>query len=276
MILTAKDKQLTLDRPHIMGVLNVTPDSFSDGGKFNSVDAALSQAQAMIEAGVSIIDIGGESTRPGAPEVSLEEELARVIPIIQAIRAQFDVWISIDTSKAVVMEQAIQAGADMINDVRALQEPGALDVAARAKVPVCLMHMQGKPCTMQEKPNYQDVLADVRDFLVERMAACESAGIDKSQLVLDPGFGFGKTIEHNYHLLGHLEAFHTLELPLLVGMSRKSMIFKLLDQQPAECMVGSVTCAAIAALKGAHIIRVHDVAETLQAMSVIQAMQHNY
>ena len=276
MILKANNKTLVLDRPHVMGILNVTPDSFSDGGKFNSLDNALQQAERMVQAGVSIIDIGGESTRPGAPDVSLEEELARVVPAIKAIRAKFDVWISIDTSKAEVMRQAVEAGADLINDVRALQEPGALQVAADANVPICLMHMKGQPRTMQANPSYDDVLQDVEAFLQERVEACEAVGISKEQLILDPGFGFGKTIEHNYHLLAHLEKFHSLGLPVLAGMSRKSMIFKLLDKVPADCMVASVTCATIAAMKGAQIIRVHDVEETLEAMKIIEVMNNNH
>ncbi|ELK8589392.1 TPA: dihydropteroate synthase [Vibrio vulnificus] len=275
MILRSQKKSLDLSFPVVMGILNVTPDSFSDGGQFNALDAALAQAERMIAAGVSIIDIGGESTRPGAPEVSLEEELKRVIPAIQAIRQKHDVWISIDTSKAEVMKQAIEAGADLINDVRALLEPGALAVAAKAQVPICLMHMQGQPRSMQHNPSYQDVLKEVGEFLEERVAACEEAGIAKELLILDPGFGFGKTIEHNYHLLAHLEAFHQLGLPVLAGMSRKSMVFKLLNKKPAECMVASVTCATIAAMKGAQIIRVHDVEETVEAMRVIQMMHKN-
>ncbi|EJB0230935.1 dihydropteroate synthase [Vibrio vulnificus] len=275
MILRSQKKSLDLSFPVVMGILNVTPDSFSDGGQFNALDAALVQAERMIAAGVSIIDIGGESTRPGAPEVSLEEELKRVIPAIQTIRQKHDVWISIDTSKAEVMKQAIEAGADLINDVRALQEPGALAVAAKAQVPICLMHMQGQPRSMQHNPSYQDVLKEVGEFLEERVAACEEAGIAKELLILDPGFGFGKTIEHNYHLLAHLEAFHQLGLPILAGMSRKSMVFKLLNKKPAECMVASVTCATIAAMKGAQIIRVHDVEETVEAMRVIQMMHKN-
>ncbi|KWU00551.1 dihydropteroate synthase [Vibrio toranzoniae] len=276
MILKANNKTLVLDRPHVMGILNVTPDSFSDGGKFNSLDNALLQAERMIQAGVSIIDIGGESTRPGAPDVSLEEELSRVIPTIKAIRAKFDVWISIDTSKPEVMREAVEAGADLINDVRALQEPGALEAAADANVPVCLMHMKGQPRTMQSTPNYDDVLKDVEDFLTERVESCEAVGISKEQLILDPGFGFGKTIEHNYHLLAHLDKFHSLGLPILAGMSRKSMIYKLLDKVPADCMVASVTCATIAAMKGAQIIRVHDVEDTLEAMKIIEVMNNNH
>lgn len=276
MILRSHKKQLDLSTPQIMGILNVTPDSFSDGGQFTHLDAALRQVEKLIQAGATIIDIGGESTRPGAPEVSLEEELNRVIPVVKALRASSDVWISVDTSKAEVMRQAIEAGADLINDIRALQEPGALEIAAKAQVPICLMHMQGQPRSMQHSPNYQDVLREVGEFLRERVKVCEQAGIAKELLILDPGFGFGKTLEHNYHLLAHLESFHQFGLPLLAGMSRKSMIFKLLDKKPADCMVASVTCATIAALKGAQIIRVHDVEETVEAMKIIQMMKNNH
>ncbi|MEH0742041.1 dihydropteroate synthase [Vibrio cholerae] len=276
MILKANNKTLDLSTPQVMGILNVTPDSFSDGGQFNSLERALEQAQRMIDAGVTIIDIGGESTRPGAPDVSLEEELARVVPIIQAIRARSDVWISIDTSKAQVMAQAIAAGADIINDVRALQEPGALEVAAQSGLPICLMHMKGQPRTMQANPSYDDLLVEVGEFLQERMQACQAAGIDKAQLILDPGFGFGKTLEHNYHMLAHLEQFHRFGLPLLAGMSRKSMLFKLLDKAPAECMAASVSCATIAAMKGAQMIRVHDYEQTLDAMKVVEMVKANH
>lgn len=275
MILQANQKTLSLDTPQVMGIVNVTPDSFSDGGKFNSVDAALEQVEAMIAAGVTIVDIGGESTRPGAPDVELQEELERVIPVIQAIRERFDVWISVDTSKAEVMRQAVAAGADIINDVRALQEPGALEVAAEAGVPICLMHMQGQPRTMQANPTYEDLLTDVAQFLQERISACEAVGITREQLIMDPGFGFGKTLEHNYHLLAHLDKFHQFGLPVLAGMSRKSMIFKLLDKAPADCLAGSLACATLAAAKGAQIIRVHDAAETVEAMKVVQMMQSN-
>lgn len=269
-------KTLELDRPHVMGILNTTPDSFSDGGRYITLDKALERAEKMIAAGVSIIDIGGESTRPGAPDVTLEEELQRVIPVVKAIRERNPaVWISVDTSKAEVMRQSVAAGADLINDIRSLTEPGALEVAAEANVPVCIMHMQGQPKTMQNAPQYDDVLADVEAFLVERMAVCEAAGIARENIILDPGFGFGKSIEHNYHLLANLEQFHRFGLPVLAGMSRKSMIFKLLDKQPADCMVASVTCASIAAMKGAQIIRVHDVEETLEAMTIIQTMNKN-
>ncbi|EGR0198245.1 dihydropteroate synthase [Vibrio alginolyticus] len=275
MMITANNKSLDLSRPHVMAILNVTPDSFSDGGKYNSIELALAQVDKMIKAGVSIVDVGGESTRPGAPDVSLEEELRRVVPVIKAIREKYDVWISVDTSKAEVMRQAIDAGADLINDIRSLQEPGALEVAAEANLPICLMHMKGQPRTMQVDPHYDDLMGDVSAFLEERIAACEAAGIDKSQLILDPGFGFGKTIEHNYHMLAHLEKFHEFGLPILAGMSRKSMIFKLLDKPAAECTNASVVCATIAAMKGAQIIRVHDFEETIEAMRVVEMTKNN-
>ncbi|EOX4441538.1 TPA: dihydropteroate synthase [Vibrio alginolyticus] len=275
MMITANNKSLDLSRPHVMAILNVTPDSFSDGGKYNSIELALAQVDKMIKAGVSIVDVGGESTRPGAPDVSLEEELRRVVPVIKAIREKYDVWISVDTSKAEVMRQAIDAGADLINDIRSLQEPGALEFAAEANLPICLMHMKGQPRTMQVDPHYDDLMGDVSAFLEERIAACEAAGIDKSQLILDPGFGFGKTIEHNYHMLAHLEKFHEFGLPILAGMSRKSMIFKLLDKPAAECTNASVVCATIAAMKGAQIIRVHDFEETIEAMKVVEMTKNN-
>ncbi len=276
MIIKANNKSLDLSRPHVMAILNVTPDSFSDGGKFNSLDLALVQVEKMIEAGVSIIDVGGESTRPGAPEVSLEEELQRVVPVIQAIREKYDVWISVDTSKAEVMRQSIEAGADLINDVRALTEPGALEVAAQANVPVCIMHMKGQPKTMQQDPQYGDLMQEVEQFLIERMAACESAGIARENIILDPGFGFGKTIDHNYHMLAHFDKFHKFGLPILAGLSRKSMIFKLLDKPAAECANASVVCATIAAMKGAQIIRVHDFEQTIEAMKVVEITLNNF
>ncbi len=203
--------------------------------------------------------------------MSIQEELDRVIPAVEAIRQRFDCWISIDTSKAEVMRQAVESGADIINDVRALQEPGALDVAAKASVPVCLMHMQGQPRTMQANPTYDDLLTDVGRFLEERIAACEEAGIKKESLILDPGFGFGKTLEHNYQLLASLSAFHRFGLPVLAGMSRKSMIFRLLDKAPSECLAGSLACATIAAMQGAQIIRVHDAADTCDVLRIVEA-----
>jgi dihydropteroate synthase len=275
MFIQSNKKQLSLATPQVMGILNVTPDSFSDGGQFNGVKGALKQAQEMIAAGATIIDVGGESTRPGAPDVPINEELERVIPVIKALRSQFDIWISIDTSKADVMRQAIEVGADMINDVRALQEPGALQVASKAGVPICIMHMQGQPKTMQVNPEYDDVLIDIESFFIERIAVCERAGIPRDKLILDPGFGFGKTIEHNYHLLANLEEFQKIGLPILAGVSRKSMIFKLLNKTPKECLIGSVTCASIAAIKGAQIIRVHDVPETIEALKIMNSISTN-
>lgn len=275
MIIKANNKSLDLSRPHVMAILNVTPDSFSDGGKYHSIDLAMAQVEKMIAAGVSIIDVGGESTRPGAPEVSLEEELKRVIPVVQAIREKYDVWISVDTSKAEVMRQSVAAGADLINDIRSLTEPGALEVAAEANVPVCIMHMKGQPKTMQQNPQYNDLMQEVEEFLTERISACESAGIARENIILDPGFGFGKTVEHNYHMLANLEKFHKYGLPVLAGLSRKSMIFKVLDKPAAECTNASVVCATVAAMKGAQIIRVHDFEETLEAMKLVEMTLNN-
>ncbi|MDW6003065.1 dihydropteroate synthase [Vibrio mangrovi] len=276
MEIRTSNKTLTLDYPQIMGILNTTPDSFSDGGQFTSPEKALAHAEAMIEAGATIIDVGGESTRPGAAEVSLGEELQRVIPVVRSIRQKYpEVWISVDTSKSEVMQQAIDAGADLINDIRSLQEPGALDVVAKADIPVCLMHMQGQPGTMQCHPEYRDVLQEVYVFLHDRIAECEKAGIRRENIILDPGFGFGKSLEHNYRLLANLKTFHQFGLPLLIGVSRKTMLHKFLDKQPVDCVVASVVCAAVAAMQGAQIFRVHDVEETVEAMKIIHMIQAN-
>ncbi|WP_088331890.1 dihydropteroate synthase [Lacimicrobium sp. SS2-24] len=263
--------ELDLSLPRIMGILNVTPDSFSDGGKFNRLDDALAQAQRMLDEGADFIDIGGESTRPGAAAVSVEQELERVIPIVEAIKRRFDTLISIDTSKAIVMKEAVNAGAVLINDVRALQEEGALAAAAATDAAVCLMHMQGQPRTMQQQPHYEDVFDDIRRFFEQRIEACKQAGIDVQRIILDPGFGFGKTLQHNYQLLNQLEYFHQFGYPLLVGMSRKSMVGKLLDNDVDERLAGSLACATIAALKGAQIIRVHDVKASADALKVVRA-----
>ncbi|QMV13384.1 dihydropteroate synthase [Vibrio spartinae] len=269
-------KTLSLSSPQVMGILNTTPDSFSDGGQFVSPKKALAHADTMIRAGATIIDVGGESTRPGAAEVTVEEELNRVIPVVCAIRQKYpDIWISVDTSKAEVMQQSIDAGADLINDIRSLQEPGALAVVAKADIPVCLMHMQGQPGTMQKRPEYRDVIQEVYTFLKDRIAVCEKAGIRRENIILDPGFGFGKTLEHNYHLLANLNTFHQFGLPLLIGLSRKSMLHKFLDKRPADCMVASIVCAAVAAMQGAQIFRVHDVDETVEAMKIISMIQAN-
>lgn len=269
-----RQRQLDLSRPVVMGILNVTPDSFSDGGKHQRLDAALFQAEKMLNDGARILDIGGESTRPGAADVAEQEELSRVIPVISALRQRFDCVISIDSSKAAVMSAAIQAGADMINDVRALQEPGALQVAVTSQVPVCLMHMQGAPRSMQHSPLYQDVVAEVMQILLQRAQQCQQAGVSKQQIILDPGFGFGKSLAHNYNLLAQLQLFADSGYPLLVGMSRKSMIGQLLNNTVNERLAGSLACATIAAIKGAHIIRVHDVKETAQAVRIVTAMQY--
>jgi dihydropteroate synthase len=269
-----RQRQLDLRQPVVMGIINVTPDSFSDGGIYNRFDAALRQAEQMLSDGAMILDIGGESTRPGAAEVAESEELARVVPVISALRQRFDCAISVDSSKASVMSAAIQAGADMINDVRALREPGSLEVAVKCQVPVCLMHMQGAPRNMQHAPNYQDVVTEVMQFLLQRANACEQAGLAKKHIILDPGFGFGKSLNHNYRLLNQLSQFTDSGYPVLAGMSRKSMIGQLLNIQLGERLAGSLACATIAAIKGARIIRVHDVKETVQAVRVVTAMQY--
>ena len=271
MKLVAQGSTLDLSHPHVMGILNVTPDSFSDVGAHNSLIEAVKHANLMINAGATIIDIGGESTRPGAAEVSVEEELARVIPVVEAIAQRFEVWISVDTSKAEVIRQSARAGAHIINDIRSLTEPGALQAAAETGLPVCLMHMQGQPKTMQEAPKYEDVFADVERFFNEHIVRCEQAGIAKEKLLLDPGFGFGKNLSHNYQLLARLGEFHHFGLPLLVGMSRKSMVGQLLNVGPSERLNGSLACAVIAAMQGAQIIRVHDVKETVEALRVVEA-----
>lgn len=265
---------LDLSEPRIMGVLNVTPDSFSDGGRFDNLKTAVAQAEHMLEAGATIIDVGGESTRPGAAAVDLDEELKRVIPVIEAIkRAALPVVISVDTSKPETMRYAVEAGAGMINDVRALREKDAVQVAASLGVPVCLMHMQGEPRTMQQAPQYENVVTDVLAFLKERMRKCMAAGIPHDRIVVDPGFGFGKTLDQNLSLLKHLREFSELEVPVLAGLSRKSMFGLLLDKPVDQRLIGSITAAVIAIINGAHIIRVHDVEETMQAIKVLSAME---
>lgn len=274
-----RGRKLHLDTPIIMGILNVTPDSFSDGGSYYQTDSAVIQAQTLLNDGATIIDIGGESTRPGAPDVTLEEELNRVIPAINAIRAHSeprvsDCIISIDTSKSEVMRQALHAGADIINDVRALQEPDALSVAAEfVDVAICLMHMQGQPRTMQSNPQYNDLFADINHFFKQRIDACKTAGIKPQQLILDPGFGFGKSLAHNYELLKRFDEFNHLGLPVLAGLSRKSMIGNLLNRNTDERLAGSLAGALIAAQNGAKIIRVHDVKETADVLAVWQACE---
>ena len=266
MQLISKGLSLSLERPHVMGILNVTPDSFSDGGHFSQIERAMAHARPMVSDGATLIDIGGESTRPGAPDVNEQEELDRVIPVVERLVAELDVMVSLDTSKAAVMREGCKAGAHLINDVRALLEPGTLAVAAEADVPVCLMHMQGQPRTMQAEPHYDDLLGEVRAFFDERIAACLAAGIRRQQLLLDPGYGFGKTLAHNYQLLAQQSKLLDYQLPLLVGMSRKSMIGNLLGRPVDDRLAGSLACALIGMQHGARIIRVHDVRETMDAL----------
>lgn len=264
-----RDKFLDLSTSKVMGILNVTPDSFSDGGAFNMLEKGLTQVGIMLSEGADIIDIGGESTRPGAKSVPVQQELDRVIPVIESLIQRFDTIISIDTSKAQVMTEAINAGASLINDVRALQENGALDAAVKAKVPVCLMHMQGQPRAMQQNPSYDEVVKDVMLFLQQRISMCNKAGIAADQIIIDPGFGFGKSTEHNYRMLANLEKFHQLKVPVLAGMSRKSMIGNLLQRKVDQRLAGSIAAATVAAQKGAQIIRAHDVKETVDAVKMI-------
>ena len=265
-------RKLLLDCPRIMGIVNVTPDSFSDGGLHASVDAAISHALELAAQGADILDIGGESTRPGATPVSLEDELRRVIPVIEALRERSPLPISIDTSKPEVMRAAIAAGAGMINDVRALGREGAMDAVAELGVPVCLMHMQGEPATMQDDPRYEDVVAEVHAFFTQRLFACQMAGIDRKEIIVDPGFGFGKTLEHNLRLLRQLPRLVELGVPVLAGLSRKGMIGAITGRAMDERVVGSAVAALIAVQNGAAIVRVHDVAATCDALKIWQAV----
>jgi dihydropteroate synthase len=267
------DKTLDLTHPAVMGVLNVTPDSFSDGGRFVSMEAAVEQGVRMAAEGAALIDVGGESTRPGAEPVSADEELRRVIPVIEQLRAATTAVISVDTSKAEVMRAASAAGAGLINDVRALREPGALAAAVASGCAVCLVHMQGEPRTMQVAPSYADVVAEVRAFLAARVASSLAAGLAAERLAVDPGFGFGKTLEHNLTLLRRLGELAADGLPVLVGLSRKSMLGTLTGRTAGERVYGSVALAVIAALAGARIVRAHDVAATVEALKVAAAVQ---
>ncbi|WP_370300017.1 dihydropteroate synthase [Abyssibacter sp.] len=259
----------------IMGIVNVTPDSFSDGGRFLDPQSAIAQARSLAAAGATVIDVGGESTRPGATQVGAQQELDRVIPVIEAISDELDITISVDTRKAVVMREAVAAGAHWINDVEALQGEGALGTASALQVPVCLMHMQGTPGSMQDAPQYRDVVTEVEAFLLERVRVCEAAGIRRERILLDPGFGFGKTLTHNVALFRALPRLAALGFPLLVGVSRKRMLGELL-QAGAASPAGRVTAGAVAAVlavqSGARIIRTHDVEETVQALQILQAL----
>jgi dihydropteroate synthase len=271
MKLYANNKVLDLNVPQIMGILNFTPDSFSDSGQFYQLDKALIQIEKMLQAGASIIDIGGESTRPNADEVTLEQELERVVPLVEAVRKRFDCWISVDTSKAQVMVESAKVGMDLINDIRALQEPQALETALGLGLPVCLMHMQGQPRTMQANPYYDDVVGEVLEFLQKRTALCLKAGMKPENIIWDVGFGFGKTVQHNYKLLQQLARFAAEGFPLLAGLSRKSMIGAVLDKTVEQRVMGSVAGALIAAMNGATILRVHDVEQTADVLKIWQA-----
>jgi dihydropteroate synthase len=266
-------KPLDLSQPAVMGVLNVTPDSFSDGGDFFSMEKALEHAHCMVSEGAAVIDVGGESTRPGAAPVSLDEELDRVIPVIEALGKTLTVPLSIDTRKPEVMQAAVAAGAGLINDVNALRESGAVEMAARLGVPVCLMHMQGIPESMQERPDYRDVVDEVSGFLLGRAQVCMAAGIAQQQIILDPGFGFGKTVQHNLQLLRHLEQLVSSGFPVLVGLSRKSLIDKVLGLPVDKRLYPGVALAVLAVWKGAAMVRCHDVRETLEAIRMCQAVR---
>ena len=266
-------RELDMSRCHVMGVLNVTPDSFSDGGQFNRPDAALVRARQMVADGATFIDIGGESTRPGATPVSLQEELDRVCPVVEAAARELDAVISVDTSAPEVMAETAKLGAGLINDVRALQRDGAPEVAAKAGIPVCIMHIQGEPDTMQDRPEYRNVRREVSAFLTERIRVAEHAGIRPENILLDPGFGFGKSLEHNLQLLASLEQMHILGHPLLVGVSRKSMLGHITGREVNERLPASLAAATIAAMKGASIIRVHDVRVTVDAIRVVAAVK---
>ncbi len=268
------NRVLDLSRTHVMGILNITPDSFSDGGRFTQRDAALRHAERMVAVGATLIDVGGESTRPGARVVTALEELERVAPIVEALNRELDVVISVDTSTPAVIRESARLGAGLINDVRSLSRDGALDAAAATGLPVCLMHMRGEPGNMQDNPHYEDVTAEVGSYLEERMVACAAAGIEAGRIILDPGFGFAKTLEHNLSLFKHMDRLQRLGRPLLVGVSRKSMIGLTLNRPVNERMYGSLALAALAMTKGASILRVHDVAETVDIVRMIAAVQN--
>lgn len=272
-ILRCAKHSLDLSVPHVMGILNVTPDSFSDGGRYADFEQALSRAQDMVTAGVSIIDIGGESTRPGAQAVSVAQELDRVAPLVERLCREFDVIVSVDTSTPEVMRESARLGAGLINDVRSLRRDGALEVAAATGLPVCLMHMRGEPHTMQDDPQYEDIAAEVGEFLSERIQACKQAGINEDRIVLDPGFGFAKNQQHNLELFNRLSELQQLKLPILVGVSRKSMIGRVLDKPVTERLYGSLALAVMALERGARILRVHDVQATMDAVRMYQAVR---
>jgi dihydropteroate synthase len=273
-VLDCNGRPLTLDRPRVVGIINVTPDSFSDGGQFADLESAVVHGVRLAEEGADMLDVGGESTRPGSADVSVEEELRRVLPVIEQLIARTALPIAVDTSKPEVMRAAVAAGAGMINDIYALRREGAMDAAADLRVPICLMHMQGEPRSMQDAPYYDDVVGEVHRFLTDRLFACELAGIDRRKVMVDPGFGFGKNLEHNLALLRRLERFADLGSGVYAGLSRKSMIGTLTDRKdPAERVAGSVAAALIAVQRGARMVRVHDVAATVDALKVWHAVQ---
>lgn len=273
MQMTFAGRELDMDRCHVMGIINVTPDSFSDGGRYNSVDLALQRAREMVSAGAAFLDVGGESTRPGAAPVSEQEELDRVCPVVEAIAKELDVVISVDTSTPSVIRESARLGAGLINDIRALEREGALEAAVVSGLPVCLMHMKGDPETMQQNPEYRHVLRDVATYLMDRVRTAEAAGIPPEKILLDPGFGFGKTLEHNLRLLAALEQLRVLGYPLLIGMSRKTMLGQITGRDIDERLPASLAVATISALKGASVIRVHDVRETVDAVRVVEAVR---
>ncbi|AKC32600.1 dihydropteroate synthase [Candidatus Pantoea carbekii] len=274
MKLYSRNFHLDLSFPHVMGILNVTPDSFFDGGIHKTLSDILVHTNNMVNAGATIIDIGGESTRPGANTISVSQELERIIPTLEAIADRFEVWISVDTSQPEVIRESARAGAYMINDIRSLSKPGALEAAAETGLPICLMHMPcTKPHVTQEILPHDDIVSVVDTYFADQIARCETALIKKENLVFDPGFGFGKTLRQNYKLLAYLNHFHHFKLPILVGLSRKSMIGNILNVEVAQRLIGSISCAVIAAIQGAHIIRVHDVKETVEAIRIFEAMK---
>lgn len=273
--LTCGARTLDLSAPVVMGILNVTPDSFSDGGRFTERDAALRQAERMLADGAAIIDVGGESTRPGAAPVSEQQELDRVVPVVEALAGELGALVSVDTSTAAVIRDAAAAGAGMINDVRALRRPGALEAAAHSGLPVCLMHMLGEPGNMQDDPRYQDVTAEVIDFLRQRIAACEQVGIPRDRLLIDPGFGFAKTVAHNLTLMNEMAALQALALPMLIGVSRKSLFGKLLGREVNERLPASLAAAVICIERGAMIVRAHDVKETVDVVRFAHAVRQS-
>ncbi|MBK4775642.1 dihydropteroate synthase [Candidatus Pantoea edessiphila] len=271
MKLFSRNSYLFLSKINVMGILNITPDSFSDGGKYNKLSKALMHVENMVNSGADIIDVGGESTRPGANNVSVEEELERVIPAIELIKKNFDVWISVNTSKPELIYESFKAGVNIINDVRSLSEHGALEAAVFTDLPVCIMHQSKGLCYQW---TYKNTISEINKYFYEYILRYEKAGIKKSNIILDPGFGFGKNSIHNYHILANLNKFHHFKLPLLVGISRKSMIGDLLKINPSNRLIGSITCAVIAALQNIQIIRVHDVQETLEAINIVNIIQN--